>query len=73
MLDPIFGAQERDIFREIEVTPWTQFVGDNFLQNLLTAIAFVLGPRETIFRETNSSLPGLEHMLCGGQPRQAEH
>ena len=57
MLDPIFGAQERDIFREIEVTPWTQFAGDNFLRNLLTVIAFVLGPRETIFRETNSSLP----------------
>ena len=53
----IFGVQERDIFREIAVTPWTQFVGDNFSRNLLTAIAFVLGPRETIFRETNSSLP----------------
>ena len=57
MLDPIFGAQERDIFREIAVTPWIQFVGDNFSRNLLTVIAFVLCPRETIFRETNSSLP----------------
>ena len=54
---PFFGAQERDIFREIAVTPWIQFAGDNFSRNLLTAIAFVLGPRETIFRETNSSLP----------------
>ena len=54
---PYFGAQERDIFCEIVVTPWTQFAGDNFSRNLLTTIAFVLGPRETIFRETNSSLP----------------
>ena len=54
---PFFGAQERDIFREIAVTPWIQFAGDTFSRNLLTAIAFVLGPRETIFRETNSSLP----------------
>ena len=58
MLDPIFfGAQERDIFREIAVTPWTQFAGDNFSQNLLTAIAFVPGSPETIFREINSGLP----------------
>ena len=35
------GAQERDIFREIAVTPCIQFVGDNFSRNLLTAIAFV--------------------------------
>ena len=51
MLDPIFcppilrilqtWAQERDIFREIAVTPCIQFVGDNFSRNLLTAIAFV--------------------------------
>ena len=53
MLDPIFlptdfvnfadvgGAQERDIFREIAVTPCIQFVGDIFLRNLRTAIAFV--------------------------------
>ena len=52
-----FGAQERDIFREIEVTPWTQFAGDNFSRNLLTAIAFVPGSPETIFREINSGLP----------------
>ena len=39
------------------VTPWTQFAGDNFSQNLLTAIAFVPGSQETIFREINSSLP----------------
>ena len=70
---PFFGAQERDIFREIAVTPWTQFAGDNFSPNLLTAIAFVPGSQETIFRE--SSLPvlpgqcGLEHMLCVGQSR----
>ena len=44
---PIFGAQERDIFRKIVVTPWTQFMGDNFLRNPLTAIAFVLGSQET--------------------------
>ena len=54
---PFFGAQECDIFREIAVTPWTQFAGDDFSWNLLTAIAFVLGPQETIFRKTNSSLP----------------
>ena len=54
---PFFGAQERDIFREIAVTPWTQFAGDNFSRNLLTAIAFVPGSQETIFREINSSLP----------------
>ena len=52
MLDPIFlpdrfrefcrrGAQERDIFRKIAVTPCIQFAGDNFSRNLLTAIAFV--------------------------------
>ena len=54
---PLFATQERDIFSEIAVTPWTQFAGDNFSRNLLTTIAFVHGPRETIFRETNSSLP----------------
>ena len=52
-----FGAQERDIFREIAVTPWTQFTGDNFSWNLLTAIACVPGSMETIFREINSGLP----------------
>ena len=52
-----FGAQERDIFRKITVTPWTQFAGDNFSRNLLTAIAFVPGSPETIFREINSGLP----------------
>ena len=35
------GAQERNIFREIAVTPCIQFTGDNFSRNLLTAIAFV--------------------------------
>ena len=35
------GTQERDIFREIAVTPCIQFAGDNFSRNLLTAIAFV--------------------------------
>ena len=54
---PFFGAHECYIFREIAVTPGSLFVGDNFSRNKLTAIAFVLGPRETIFRETNSSLP----------------
>ena len=52
-----FGAQERDIFREIAVTPLTQFAGDNFSRNLLTAIAFVPGSPETIFREINSGQP----------------
>ena len=52
-----FGAQERDIFREIPLTPWTQFAGDNFPRNLLTAIAFVPISLETIFREINSGLP----------------
>ena len=54
---PFFGAQERGIFREIAVTPWTPSAGDNFSRNLLTAIAFVPGSQETIFREINSSLP----------------
>ena len=58
MLDPIFLAPKSAIFfREIAVTPWTQFAGDNFSRNLLTAIAFVLGSPETIFREINSGLP----------------
>ena len=57
MLDPFFCAQERDIFREIAVTPWTQFAGDNFSRILFTAIAFVPGSQETIFRKINSSLP----------------
>ena len=57
MLDPIFWRKERDIFREIAVTPWTQFAGDNFSRILLNAIAFVPGSQETIFREINSSLP----------------
>ena len=52
-----FGAQKRGIFREIAVTPWTQSAGGNYLRNLLTAIAFVPGSQETIFREINSSLP----------------
>ena len=34
---PFFGAQERDIFCEITVTPLAQFAGDNFSRNLLTA------------------------------------
>ena len=51
------GAQERDIFREIAVTPCIQFAGDNFSRNLLTAIAFVPRSLETIFRQINSSLP----------------
>ena len=54
MLDPFFGAHERDIFLEIAVKPWTQFAGDNFLRNMLTAIAFVPGSLETICREINS-------------------
>ena len=54
---PFFGAQERDIFRKITVTPWTQFPGDNFSRNLITTIAFVPGSQETILREINSSLP----------------
>ena len=52
-----FGAQKRGIFREIAVTPWTQFVADNFSRNLLTAIAFVPDSQEIIFHEINSSLP----------------
>ena len=45
-----FGTQKRDVFRKIAVTPWSQLAGDNFSQNLLTAIAFVPGSLETIFR-----------------------
>ena len=54
---PFFVAQERDIFHEIAVTPWTQFAGDNFAPNLLTAIAFVPGSPDTIFREISTILP----------------
>ena len=54
---PFFGAQERNIFRKIAVTAWTQFAGDIFSRNLLTAIAFVPGSLESIFREINSGLP----------------
>ena len=53
---PFFGAQERDIFLEIAVTPLAHFGGDNFLRNLLTAIAFCSRSQETIFREINWSL-----------------
>ena len=56
MLDPIFDTQERNIFWEIAVTPWTQFAGDNFSRNLFTMIAFAPGSLETILREINSSL-----------------
>ena len=35
------GAQERDIFRKMAVTPCIKFAGDNFSRNLLTTIAFV--------------------------------
>ena len=53
MLDPIFWRPRARYF----FFPWTQFAGDNFSRNLLTAIAFVPGSQETIFREINSSLP----------------
>ena len=73
---PFFGAQERDIFREIAVTPWTQFAEDNFSRNLLTAITFVPSSPERFFSR-NQLWPtcqcGLEHMLCDGQPSSAEH
>ena len=49
---PFFGAQERGIFREIAVTPWTQFAGDNFSRNLLTAIAFVPVRRRQFFAKS---------------------
>ena len=63
MLDPIFfahrfrefckrGAQERDIFREIAVTPCIQFAGDNFSRNLLTPIAFVPVPWRQFFAKS---------------------
>ena len=48
MLDTIFWRPR---------APWTQFAGDNFSRNLLTAIAFVPSSQETIFHEINSSLP----------------
>ena len=61
-----FLAPKNTIFlAKMAVTPWTQFVGDNFSLNLLTAIAFVLGPQDTIFRETNSSLPVIVSMRAG--------
>ena len=65
MLDPIFlptkfcrrGAQERDIFRELAVTPCIQFAGDNFSWNLLTAIAFVPVRWRQFFTKSTLSLP----------------
>ena len=81
MLDPIFlpsffakfcrrGAQKHDIFREIAASPRTQFAGDNFSRNLLTAMAFVpVGRRQFFAKSTRAYLVmGLEHMLCDGQP-----
>ena len=64
------GAQERDIFREIAVTPCIQFAGDNFRE--------ICSPRKLLFPfaevkfSRNQLEPtcqcGLEHMLCDGQP-----
>ena len=51
------GAQERDIFREIAVTPCIQFAGDNFSQNLLTAKGFVPIRRSQFFEKSTPSLP----------------
>ena len=73
MLDPIFwpthfanfcrrGAEERDIFREIAVTPCIQFAGDNFLRNLLTAKAFVAVRRSQFFAK---STPAYLSMRAG--------
>ena len=63
MLDPIFwpthfanfcrrGGQERDIFREIVVTPCIQFAGDNFSRNLLTVKTFVPVRRSQFFAKS---------------------
>ena len=57
-LDPIFGVQERSIFREILVTLWTQSAGDHFSQNLFTVIAFVPVHRRQFFaKSTLTYLP----------------
>ena len=53
---PFFGAQERDIFREIAVTPWTNLQETIFhetahLDSLCSSLL------ETIFRKINTNLP----------------
>ena len=42
-------------FHEITVTPWAQFAGDNFLQNLLTTIAFVPVHRRQFFAKSTQA------------------
>ena len=69
---PFFGAQERDIYREIAVTPWTQFVGDNFFaksthrDSLCSRFA---GDNFSRNQLKPTCQCGLEHMLCDAQPR----
>ena len=57
MLDPIFDAQERDIFREITVTPWTPIGGRQFFAKCAHRDSLCSRAPETIFREIDSSLP----------------
>ena len=54
---PYFGPQERDIFREIAVTPWTPLAGDNLFAKSAYRDTLCSCSQETIFREINSSLP----------------
>ena len=49
------GAQERNIFCEITVTPCIQSVGDNFSQNLLTTKAFVPVCRSQFFAKSTQA------------------
>ena len=57
MLAPFFGAQERDIFHEIAVIPWTQFAGDNFFAKSAHRDSLCSHSQETIFHAINSSRP----------------
>ena len=72
-------APKSAIFCEIAVIPWTPFVGDSFLRNLLTAVAFDLARKRQFVAKSalgQSGLPvkcGQEHMLCDGQPRKTDH
>ena len=81
MLDPIFGAHERDNFREIAVTRWIR--GKHFFaKSAHRDIAFVPVRRRQFFAKSTPARTlaylstgqcglqcGLEHMLCDGQGR----
>ena len=54
---PFFWRPRARYFSRNRGNTLFQFAGDNFSRNLLTAIAFVPGSPETIFRKINSGLP----------------